>query len=76
MDESLLRIRHFSNGQWEIPSQTLDVVNNTITLAANSFSPFILTGVPEPSSAVLLGLGSAALLGRRRTARARRVAGR
>lgn len=76
VDESLLRIRHFVNGQWEIPGQSLDTVNNTITLAANSFSPFILTGVPEPSSAVLLGLGIATLLGRRASRHSRRAAGR
>lgn len=65
VDESQLVIRHYTGGQWVMPNQTIDTVNNTITLVANSFSPFILSNVPEPSSALLLALGGAALLGRR-----------
>ncbi|MBI5395066.1 MAG: PEP-CTERM sorting domain-containing protein [Verrucomicrobia bacterium] len=62
VDESALQIRHFVNGQWEIPGQTLDTVNNTITLAANSFSPFVLSAVPEPGTGSLLAAGGLALL--------------
>jgi hypothetical protein len=56
-----------------MPNQTIDTVNNTITLVANSFSPFILSNVPEPSSAALLALGGAVLL-RRQSSRDRRRA--
>lgn len=72
-DESQLVIRHYTGGQWTVPNQTIDTVNNTITLVANSFSPFILSNVPEPSSAALLALGGVVLL-RRQSSRDRRRA--
>jgi hypothetical protein len=48
------------------------MVNNTITLSTTSLSPFLLTVVPEPSSALLVGFGVVALLSRRLPRRARR----
>ena len=71
VDESQLVIRHYTGGQWVMPNQTIDTVNNTITLVASSFSPFILSNVPEPSSAALLVLGGVVLL-RRQSSRSRR----
>lgn len=68
--ESSLQIRHFVNGIWETPSQSLDTVSNTITLSANSFSPFILASpVPEPSvlGLSLFGIAGLATLRRRKS---------
>ena len=57
--ESDLRIEHFVNGAWVVPAgEVVDTVAHTITVQADSFSPFVLSQVPEPASAVLVGIGS------------------
>ena len=57
--ESDLRIEHFVNGAWVVPAgEVADTVAHTITVQADSFSPFVLSQVPEPASAVLVGIGS------------------
>ncbi|MBC7784128.1 MAG: hypothetical protein H7144_09830 [Burkholderiales bacterium] len=69
--EAELLIQHFENGQWFTPLQTLNMTANTITLSANSFSPFVLSAgpLPEPGSAMIL-IGALAGLVRCRRARA------
>lgn len=70
---SLLRIRHWTGEAWETPAnQVVDPVAHTITFDTDSFSPFLLTVVPEPSSLVMAGLGVAllAVVSRRRLKRA------
>ena len=60
---SSLQVEHYTGGQWVIPSgQVIDPVADTITFQTNSFSPFVLSQVPEPSS-VVLGLFAAVGLG-------------
>lgn len=66
--EDSLQIRHFVNGAWETPSQSLNTVSNTITLSANSFSPFILASpVPEPSVLGMILFGAASLVALRQS---------
>jgi probable HAF family extracellular repeat protein len=61
---SSLQIEHFENGSWVIPSnQVVDPINDTITFTTDSFSPFALSTVPEPSTLVFLGIGAISLLG-------------
>ena len=70
---SLLRIRHWTGEAWETPkNQVVDPVAHTITFDTESFSPFLLTVVPEPSSLAMAGAGLAllAVLARRRLKRA------
>ncbi|HEY4308704.1 MAG TPA: PEP-CTERM sorting domain-containing protein [Pirellulales bacterium] len=60
--ESELRIEHFVNGAWAVPAgEVVDTVAHTITLQADSFSPFVLSQVPEPSSVVLICAGAIAV---------------
>ena len=59
----LLQIEHFVNGKWEVPTQTVDQVNHTITVDVNSFSPFALESVPEPSTIALIAVGAVGLVG-------------
>ena len=57
--ESELRIEHFVNGAWFVPAgQIVDTTAHTITFQTDSFSPFVLSQVPEPSSIALLMLGT------------------
>lgn len=66
-DEADVRIRHFVDGVWVTPAgQIVDTVNNTITFSTDSFSPFVLSTVPEPSSCMLAVIGVAALIAVRR----------
>jgi hypothetical protein len=59
-DPSKLAVMHFANGQWQqLPTVHLDTANHLITVATDSFSPFALAVVPEPSS-LLLSLCAAA----------------
>jgi len=59
---SLLRIRHWTGEEWVTPkNQVVDPVAHTITFDTASFSPFLLTVVPEPSTLVMAGLGVALL---------------
>jgi len=68
--EEDLIIGHYVNDMWEVlPVVSQDLVNNTITVSTDSFSPFMLgMPVPEPSTYALatLGLLGLGLLGRRR----------
>ncbi|WP_435895782.1 PEP-CTERM sorting domain-containing protein [Oceaniferula spumae] len=50
-----------ANAEWDILRENAD----SSGIAINS-TPFVVTAVPEPSSALLLALGSISLLGRRR----------
>jgi hypothetical protein len=60
---SLLRIRHWTGEAWETPAnQIVDPVAHTITFNTDSFSPFLLTVVPEPSGLALGLLGSGLLV--------------
>lgn len=60
---SLLRIRHWTGEAWETPAnQVVDPVAHTITFDTDSFSPFLLTVVPEPSGLALGLLGSGLLI--------------
>ena len=59
---SLLRIRHWTGEAWVTPAnQIVDPVAHTITFDTDSFSPFLLTVVPEPSGLALASLGVALL---------------
>ena len=59
---SLLRIRHWTGEAWVTPAnQIVDPVAHTITFDTHSFSPFLLTVVPEPSGLALASLGVALL---------------
>ncbi len=67
-----LVIEHYENGQWAIPSgQVVDPVADTITFQTDSFSPFVLSEVPEPSTFALLIAGAIGLVvaGRRKPRR-------
>ncbi len=58
-----LVVQHYVNGTWVIPpNQVIDPVADTITFSTDSFSPFIVAQVPEPSSLVLFGLSFIGLL--------------
>lgn len=74
VDPSQLQIWHFTSGEWvAVANEVVDASTNTITFTTDSFSPFVLGVVPEPSSAVLAALGLITLVtyGRQRTRRAR-----
>lgn len=72
-DPSQLEVYHFDttvypNGAWVAPQgEIVNTANDTITVDASSFSPFVLgaASVPEPASLSLLILGLLPLLGRR-----------
>ncbi|HDZ20674.1 hypothetical protein LCGC14_0304170 [marine sediment metagenome] len=68
MDENLLGIYHqLDSGEWELlPIIARDPAAYTITVLTDSFSPFALGQVPEPATLTLLGIGSLALLRRKR----------
>ena len=53
--ESALRVMHYTNGAWEMPpNQLVDTLANTIRFQVSNFSPFLLSAVPEPSSAAII----------------------
>lgn len=59
--EADLRIEHFVNDAWVVPAgQVVDTTAHTITFQTDSFSPFVLAQVPEPSSVALLAIGALA----------------
>ncbi|WGS87876.1 hypothetical protein [Methylomonas sp. UP202] len=64
IDESLLRVFHWKNNQWEDMGGTIDYTNSTITVFTDSLSPFAVAAapaaVPVPGAAWLFG---SALLG-------------
>lgn len=67
VDESLLHIFHWSGATWDPLSVIArDLSAHTITIEANSFSPFALGLVPEPSTFVLAGIGCMAMFACRR----------
>ena len=68
MDQSLLGIYHqLDSGEWELlPVIARDPAAYTITVLTDSFSPFALGEVPEPATLALLGIGSLAMLRRKR----------
>jgi len=61
-----LRIFHYEDGEWVIPTQTIDLEAGTITVVTESLSPFALGLVPEPGTLGLMVGGAIVLLGRRR----------
>jgi hypothetical protein len=69
-----LFVEHFNSvsGLWENLGGVVDAQHHTITVVTDSFSPFAMGVVPEPSSVVLaaLGLVSTLAVARRRKPRA------
>ena len=63
--ESMLAVYHYENGAWQLPAgEVVDTSAHTITVPADSLSPFVLSEVPEPGSlALLLGGGALGLIG-------------
>ena len=64
--ERLLTILHFDEGEWVEMRGIVDMDANTITVLTDSFSPFLLSPVPEPGTMSLLALGLSGLAYRRR----------
>ncbi|MDP6543679.1 MAG: PEP-CTERM sorting domain-containing protein [Phycisphaerae bacterium] len=65
-----LSVRHYVDGEWINLGGIVDEENHTIQFETDSFSPFALgTDVPEPSALVLLCMGLAGLLRRRKVKR-------
>jgi hypothetical protein len=61
---SALEIGHYVNGAWVLILPTsVDPVADTITFQTDSFSPFVLAAVPEPSSMMLAAFGVVSLVG-------------
>jgi hypothetical protein len=70
VNESDLRIEHYHDGQWETLAGAVDPSADTITVTTDTFSPFALGAVPEPSCLAIIGVAASGLLvRRRRTAR-------
>lgn len=73
---SKLSVMHYTGGQWQEPPDPC-IVNptaNTITFQTNSFSPFMLAVVPEPSTWALLVTGALSLTAAAMRSRRRRTA--
>jgi hypothetical protein len=56
-DENSLAIFHWTDGNWNLLSTTIDSLNHTATVHVESLSPFVVTIVPEPASLGLLACG-------------------
>lgn len=56
----------YNNSHFTLGNHGIDTVNNTVWAVINHNSDFAVTVIPEPTSLVLLGLGSLGLLARRR----------
>lgn len=67
IDESLLGVWHFNSSinDWEFGG-TVNTLENTVTYVTDSFSPFQLGLVSEPSSFLLAACGAIALVAWRR----------
>ena len=61
-----LAIEHFTDGGWASVPSTFDEANDAITFDTDSFSPFALVEVPEPSSVAIVCLCLAPALCRSR----------
>jgi len=60
--QSALRLRHFTGGQWIEEASTVDLAGRTISADLHSFSPLVLSAaVPEPGTVALLGAAGAGL---------------
>jgi len=70
-DENNLAIYHYTGGEWVLLNGVVDPVNHTITFDTDSFSPFGVGALPEPSTIGLAGIG---LVGLAVTVRRRRRA--
>lgn len=67
MAESDLRIYHFTQGQWVLPAQSIDLASNMITVETTSLSPFAVGAIPEPYGApTVLGILAFAKVARTR----------
>lgn len=67
-DEAMLRVLHHVDGVgWIDQPATFDLLAGRVTVEVDQFSPFILTVIPEPATAALVGICGLALLPRRRT---------
>jgi hypothetical protein len=53
LDKNLLGIYHFTNGAWVPLAGSVNTSADTITVTTDSFSPFALAVVPEPSIALI-----------------------
>jgi len=79
--ENELGIWHFDHDLqgWEFLRDSIDTLNNTITVTTDGFSPFVLgsnapaTVTPEPASLFLFGLGGLGLCVARRRPRSERT---
>lgn len=64
--EADLAVLHWNGAAWERLPSLVDPVWDTVTVETDSFSPFVLTVVPEPTTLALLAAGALALVRRRR----------
>jgi hypothetical protein len=67
VDLQMLKVFHFSNGQWEAMETTVYPLSNKIEFTTSQLSPFAIGMVPEPG--VALAAGIALLVFRRRAGR-------
>jgi hypothetical protein len=66
-NENLLRLYHYTGGNWVQLAATCDTANNLITATGvTSLSPFVIVVIPEPVTALLVLLPTLALLRRRK----------
>jgi len=67
-----LAVWHFDGSAWApfaTDMLTYDATSGIVDFNVTSFSGYAVSGVPEPATLTLLGLGSLAMLGRRRRSR-------
>lgn len=61
-DENDISVSHWQEGTgWEMIEGLLNTTANTVTFSTTTFSPFVLTPVPEPSTIVLILVGGTLL---------------